>query len=289
MRTLIGSACAVVALGCAEPLPIPPQPRDADVAFASDSVSFAFDRTGTTLWPPGLYVGRTDSSTLHLLALNGGDPSWSPDRKTVVFVKFYAETLARVDVASGSVQAMVTTGENLAPSWSPDGSLIAFSSSQNNGTPPGLWIINDTGGIARRVPLPGPLRSEMDDPSWSPDGHYIVVSEDDRLFRTDTLGVDTAWITSPGVLDISPAWSPRGNWIAYVRTLPAGGYGTLWLIHPDGTGDHQIADTALTPGWTFDGARVAFTRVGHGETALWSVDTLGHGLARLTSPAHAPP
>lgn len=287
MRGALGCASAIVALGCTElsPLPVSSFPRDADVAFASDSVTFAFDRTSSTVWAPGLYVGRTDGSGINMLVLNAGDPTWSPDRKTIVCANFYTGVLSRVDVASDSVQPFVTAGFSLAPSWSPDGSLIAFSSTQDNHNPPDLWIVNATGGAPRRVPLPGPPRSEMDDPSWSPDGHYIVVSQGERLFRTDTLGVDTAWITPPGVFNISPAWSPRGSWIAYIKASNSG-YGDLWLIHPDGTGDHKIADTAAIPGWTPDGARIAFTRVGKGEIALWSVDTAGRGLVRLTSPAH---
>ncbi len=206
MRGALGCASAIVALGCTElsPLPVSSFPRDADVAFASDSVTFAFDRTSSTVWLPGLYIGRTDGSGINMLVLNAGDPTWSPDRKTIVFANFYTGILSRVDVASDSVQPFVTAGFSLAPSWSPDGSLVAFSSSQDNHNPPDLWIINATGGTPRRVPLPGPPRSEMDDPSWSPDGHYIVVSQGERLFRTDTLGVDTAWITPPGGIQHLP-------------------------------------------------------------------------------------
>jgi TolB protein len=125
----------------------------------------------------------------------------------------------------------------------------------------------------------------MDDASWSPDNLHIVVSEGERLFVTDTLGVDTAWITPSGSSAITPDWSPSGTWIAYVK-VPPGNYGNLWLIHPDGSGDHQIVVSAAFPAWTRDGARIGFTRVGNGETALWSVDALGQGLMRLTSPTH---
>lgn len=280
----VALVCVVGGCERVSPLPVTSQPRDADIAFSPDTPVFAFDRDESAIWTAGLYVGRTDSTAVHLLVPDAGIPTWSPDGTAIAF-QTYGFTIARLNLVTDSVSPLVSTGFNLFPSWSPNGALIAFSSSQDNQYPPDLWIVNATGGSPRRVPLPGPPRSEMDDASWSPDNLHIVVSEGERLFVTDTLGVDTAWITPAGSTAITPEWSPSGTWIVYVR-IPAGNYGNLWLIHPDGSGDHQIVVSAAFPAWTRDGARIGFTRVGHGETALWSVDTLGQGLQRLTSPAH---
>lgn len=253
------------------------------MSFSPDTVTFAFDRTESTTWPIGVYLARTDSPSVHLLIPGAFEPSWDPTGQAIAF-QGAGFGLARINLATDSIVPLVATGVNLFPSWSPNGSLIAFTSSQDNRFPPDLWIINATGGPARRIPLPGPPRTEMDDASWAPDGNHIVVSEGGRLFTTDTLGVDTAWITPAGSSAITPAWSPAGNWIAYVK-VPPGNFGDLWLIHPDGSGDHRIVVSAAFPAWTPGGARIAFTRVGNGETALWSVDSVGQGLARLTSPA----
>jgi Tol biopolymer transport system component len=44
----------------------------------------------------------------------------------------------------------------------------------------------------------------------------------------------------------SPAWSPDGRWIAFIRT------GDVWIIRPDGTGAQRITRTPQeesSPDW----------------------------------------
>jgi Tol biopolymer transport system component len=94
------------------------------------------------------------------------------------------------------------------------------------------------------------------------------------------LGVASAGLL-PGVAaqDATPviasphAFAGDDRWIAY--QTDRGGEG-IWLIHPDGTDDHQIAtDTPgqqLLPDWSPDGKRIVFTTRGGDTEPLYEYD-----------------
>jgi TolB protein len=65
---------------------------------------------------------------------------------------------------TGPVQLTHDAGSNESPTWSPDGSLIAFSSTREG--PSRIYVMTAFGTEQRRLlELPG----EQTNPSWSPD------------------------------------------------------------------------------------------------------------------------
>lgn len=106
-------------------------------------------------------------------------------------------------------------------------------------------------------------------PAWSPDGGRIVYLKDG-----DDLYVIHANGTgkrSLGVSGAAPAWSPDGTKIVF-----ATGTG-ISVINADGTGLVDLTDTPDGgPSWSPDGSKIAFGRFDvTGETGVWVMDADG--------------
>ena len=80
-----------------------------------------------------------------------------------------------------------------------------------------------------------------------------------------------------------PAWSPRGNRIAFRVSDPNTGAGSIWIARADGTHRHRIAGPvwdAANPAWAPDGDHLVFIRYNGGDTDLVVAD-LATGDKRL--------
>ena len=79
------------------------------------------------------------------------------------------------------------------------------------------------------------------------------------------------------------AFAGEKAWIAY-QTDRSGSEG-VWLVHPDGTEDHQIAQDAggaqLLPDWSPDGSRLVFKTRGGSTEPLYEHDLAQQKSRRL--------
>ncbi|MBV8864996.1 MAG: PD40 domain-containing protein, partial [Acidobacteriaceae bacterium] len=171
----------------------------------------------------------------------------------------------------------------LAPSWSPDGSQIVLGVGKftgftgmdavdrmNGGAQ--LGIVN-ADGSGFHVVTSGPNNNAF--PSFSPDGKRIVyrttnVSQQGlrilNLADGSTTQLTDGW-------DNFPAWSPKGDRIAFIRKN--GDDFQVFSIQADGTGLKQLTNTHgidAHPGWSPDGQRLMFTssRKGFKDEALYT-------------------
>ena len=105
------------------------------------------------------------------------------------------------------------------PSWSPDSKFLVHQVSSWNDTlgKNGLWIIDQTGRVIRRI-----YSGISEHPKWSPDGRSIVFDADTgnsiRIISADggmpeKFLPDTVLIGNGGL----PCWSPDGTEIAFVE------------------------------------------------------------------------
>ena len=91
------------------------------------------------------------------------------------------------------------------PSWSPDGTEIAFER-LNNGVR-SVFVMNSDGTWVE--PLAGVTTSNFD-PRWSPDGTRIVFSANGTIFITNADG-SSGFETLPSFGGGFPCWSPDGT------------------------------------------------------------------------------
>jgi Tol biopolymer transport system component/DNA-binding winged helix-turn-helix (wHTH) protein len=221
-------------------------------------------------------------------------PAFSPDDTRIAFA-WSGEQDDNLDIyvklIDGGNPLRLTThaADDLNPVWSPDGRYVAFNRQAAAGG--GIFIVPALGGGERK------LRDATREGvgfrtlalawlSWSPDGEYLATSERDSaagpygitLIARET-GVARRLTAPPAPLvgDFSPAFSPDGKALAFVRVdsadiedlyvMPVAGGEALRL-----TFDHlPIGD--LT--WTPDGREIVYTTRRHGAQGLWRIPATG--------------
>lgn len=169
----------------------------------------------------------------------------------------------------GSDLVQLTDGRSAFPAISPDGSRIAFTQGQADGTWQLATMASDGSDLG--VMTSGPGVSEA--PSWSPDGTWLAydttpsitvdASFHTVLRRIAADGSDDRPLGDPDTFDSEPHLSPDGTKVLFARIDPSGEQQQNTLIVRDlATGEELALDgaghAAEHPVWSPDGQWVLY-------------------------------
>jgi Tol biopolymer transport system component len=149
---------------------------------------------------------------------------------------------------------------NDAPSWSPDGSLIAFTAFRggNHGE---IYVMRPDGTGQRNL-TKDPSYDDL--AAWSPDGKRIVFTSNrdgnNEIYVMDADGTDQTRLTHSGASDYSSSWSPDGRQIAFWSDRD--GNNEIYVMNADGSDQTRLTTgraSDYSPSWGPDG-RIAFVR-----------------------------
>jgi Tol biopolymer transport system component len=173
-------------------------------------------------------------------------PELSPSGELILFTNH--DNGLWVMKPDGDNPRPLTDRDDIDPTWSPDGSMIAFASSRAGQRQ--LFVMNADGSNIRQVT---DLNNMGGRSSWSPDGtrlaFYRGPAGDHNIYIINVDGTGLVQLTNGGD-NLGPSWSPDGNWIAF--TSFRDGNNEIYIIHPDGTGLTRLPSNTISdwqPRW----------------------------------------
>jgi Tol biopolymer transport system component len=267
-------------------LPVPTSGNGFNILFSSGSNVFVMDSDGTNIQQ--LSEGSEYEFSVGWLA-------WSPDGTKIAFhsdrglnnnpdleYQLWVNIFV-MDSDGTNIQQLSDTGGDVGPTWSPDGTKIAFHSDRDGFN--NIYVMNQDGSSIQQL-----THNDGDDSfaDWSPDGQKIAFNSDrdgfDNIYIMNQDGSSIQQLTHNNECgSINADWSPNGQKIAY-SLLPiigeypcemGGLFSNIALIDTNGSSFQQLTDNDdhdYAHQWSPDGTQIIFSSDRWGENEIFSFD-----------------
>jgi Tol biopolymer transport system component/DNA-binding winged helix-turn-helix (wHTH) protein len=220
---------------------------------------------------------------------------WSPDGKSVVLTGTQEDKthswIVLLLLADSTARSLTSPGSpevDYAPSFSPDGSTVAFIRGTAAGVAEDLYIVPAAGGTPKRLTFDNtPIASPA---SWTPDGRDLVFSSTRSgamsLWRMSVRGGSPQPVPGIGEGSFIPSVSLKGHQLIY-QHIPADKVSIWRLDLSEGRRSASQREIAVVhggrPNFSPDGRRIVFESDRLGYSEIWACDSEGSNCGKLTS------
>ncbi len=181
------------------------------------------------------------------------DPGWRSGREVAATLSFDGNQEIYLVKTDGTLSRRLTNSRSIdiSPTFSPDGSKMAFVSSRNG--LPQIFVQDLQSGQVKRLTFSGRYNTQ---PSWSPAGDKIAYTTWEKngeinIFTINTDGSGLIQLTRKCGENKSPSWSPDGGMIVF--TSDRQGREKMYIMSSKGDNQRvllQVDGEQTQPSWS---------------------------------------
>ncbi|MBI5805637.1 PD40 domain-containing protein [candidate division TA06 bacterium] len=178
------------------------------------------------------------------------------------------------------------------PSWSPDGTIIAYVQNDISVPPVGIYFINPDGTNKRLFLESIEFTTLWRKPDWSPDGKWLVLCEtySAQIYKIRVPEGDSLTQLTTMGRNFFPAWNPDGKKIAWdTNYMDSLGANVIWIMDADGSNKKNICQQGVgerrMPDWNPITNKIVHMRYGDDDGTVWrgiaEMDTNGENVRHI--------